>query len=63
MLLSSGARHDMPGFQAVVAALADDHHLAHAVMGQGSDRTHISATLEQHQSTAAIPTKPESNAL
>jgi transposase len=55
--LTSGARNDMPGFDAAFAALPDDHHLEQAVMERGYDSTHIRETLEQHQIIPVIPPK------
>lgn len=57
IVLTSGARNDMPGFDAVFAALPDDHHLEHAVMDRGYDSNHSRETLETHQIIAVIPPK------
>jgi hypothetical protein len=32
IVLTAGARNDMPGFDAIFDALPDDHHLEYAVM-------------------------------
>jgi transposase len=57
MALTSGARNDIPGFDAVFAALPDDHQLEHAVMDRGYDRNQIRATLEKHRIMPVIPPK------
>jgi transposase len=57
MALTSGARNDMPGFEAVLAALPDDHHLEHAVMDRGYASHHIRETLEQHHISPVMPPK------
>jgi transposase len=57
MALTSGARNDMPGFDAVCAALPDDHHLDHAVMDSGDASNHSRETRETHHIIPVIPPK------
>jgi transposase len=55
--LTSGARNDRPGFDAVFAALPDDPHLEQAVMARGYESNHIRDTLEKAQILPVIPPK------
>ena len=48
LALTSGARNDMPGFNAVVAALPNDQHLEHAVIDRGYDHNQIKKKTLRH---------------
>lgn len=52
---TAGARHGMPGVDAVFDALPDAHHLDRAVRESGDASNPSRARLEDHQSVPVIP--------